>query len=274
MLTPGGQHGHGPSHRTLRRSHAWRADLLRPAQDSGVQIEFGRKKNFPARGPDQANPRPARNCAGTRSHLLRPRALSVVQAVARQEDRNELPQGRRGECIHYYFYFIDEELGPCCLRVPTWAPFRSQFYFNGHNALAVKLARQADRDPLAWAVRRPCARGRVRPALAPPRASSTSPDRGTACTPAHRPDPPAAPPRGQTDSMARPSRSAPARRPGLETPIPTGRASCRCIEASPVGAGRTPSAVSCGARNDLLAVDAEAAEVVALPAEEQQHHLQ
>ena len=26
--------------------------------------------------------------------------------------------------------------------MPTWAPFRLQFYFNGHNALAVKLARQ------------------------------------------------------------------------------------------------------------------------------------
>ena len=33
-----------------------------------------------------------------------------------------------GKCIHYYFYFIDEEL--CHLRVPTWAPFRLQFYFN------------------------------------------------------------------------------------------------------------------------------------------------
>jgi hypothetical protein len=94
MLAPGGQHGHGPSHRALRRSHPWRADLLdriiitgtlpdichadamaihlrvkgvrlfdfarwaeplrdeirnhaeRVAQDSGLQIEFVRKKNF------------------------------------------------------------------------------------------------------------------------------------------------------------------------------------------------------------------------------------
>ena len=38
-----------------------------------------------------------------------------------------------GRCIHYYFYFIDPELGLCHLRVPTWAPFRLQFCLNGHN---------------------------------------------------------------------------------------------------------------------------------------------
>jgi hypothetical protein len=44
-----------------------------------------------------------------------------------------------GKCIHYYFYFIDKEFGLCFLRVPTWAPFRLQFYVNGHNWLATKL---------------------------------------------------------------------------------------------------------------------------------------
>lgn len=43
------------------------------------------------------------------------------------------------KCLHYYFYFIHLELGLCYLRVPTWAPFRLQFYFNGHNQLALKL---------------------------------------------------------------------------------------------------------------------------------------
>ena len=44
-----------------------------------------------------------------------------------------------GKCLHYYFYFIDAQLGLCYLRVPTWAPFRLQFYFNAHNALAAAL---------------------------------------------------------------------------------------------------------------------------------------
>lgn len=45
-----------------------------------------------------------------------------------------------GKCLHYYFYFLDEELGLVYLRVPTWCPFRLQFYCNGHNWLARMLA--------------------------------------------------------------------------------------------------------------------------------------
>jgi DNA-binding MarR family transcriptional regulator len=41
-----------------------------------------------------------------------------------------------GRCLHYYVYFIDKEFGLCYLRIPTWAPFRLQFYLNGHNWLA------------------------------------------------------------------------------------------------------------------------------------------
>ena len=45
----------------------------------------------------------------------------------------------QSKCLHYYFYFIDRELGLCYLRVPTWPSFRLQFYMNGHNLLAYKL---------------------------------------------------------------------------------------------------------------------------------------
>ena len=45
-----------------------------------------------------------------------------------------------GKCLHYYFYFMDAALGLIYLRVPTWAPFRLQFYCNGHNWLARQLA--------------------------------------------------------------------------------------------------------------------------------------
>ena len=44
-----------------------------------------------------------------------------------------------GKCLHYYFYFIDPELGLVYLRVPTWCPFRLQFYCNGHRWLARQL---------------------------------------------------------------------------------------------------------------------------------------
>ncbi len=45
-----------------------------------------------------------------------------------------------GKCLHYYFYFQDARFGLVYLRVPTWAPFRLQFYCNGHSWLARKLS--------------------------------------------------------------------------------------------------------------------------------------
>lgn len=44
--------------------------------------------------------------------------------------------------MNNYFYFIDQELGLCYVRVPTWLPCHLQIYFNGHNWLASKLSRQ------------------------------------------------------------------------------------------------------------------------------------
>jgi len=48
----------------------------------------------------------------------------------------------QGKGLHYYFYVIDDDLGRCYLRVPTWAPFGLQFYCNGHSALARTLSRE------------------------------------------------------------------------------------------------------------------------------------
>jgi hypothetical protein len=47
-----------------------------------------------------------------------------------------------GKCLHYYVYFIDEDLGLCSLRVPTWCPFRLQFYCNGHSVLARQMTQR------------------------------------------------------------------------------------------------------------------------------------
>jgi len=44
-----------------------------------------------------------------------------------------------GKCLHYYFYFMDAALGLIYLRVPTWSPFRLQFYCNGHSWLSRQL---------------------------------------------------------------------------------------------------------------------------------------
>lgn len=71
--------------------------------------------------------------------------LSAMESCNAYEPWHEKQSGRTyvrstsGKCLHYYFYFIDEELGLCYLRVPTWAPFRLQFYCNGHNVLGHRL---------------------------------------------------------------------------------------------------------------------------------------
>ena len=43
------------------------------------------------------------------------------------------------KCLHYYFYFIDDLLGLCYVKVPTYCPFPLQIYFNGHNWLAQQM---------------------------------------------------------------------------------------------------------------------------------------
>ena len=49
-------------------------------------------------------------------------------------------RGGSSKCLHYYFYWMDAKLGLTYLRVPTYCPFRLQFYCNGHSWLAKKLA--------------------------------------------------------------------------------------------------------------------------------------
>ena len=46
------------------------------------------------------------------------------------------------KCLHYYFYFIDKEYGLCFFKVPTVAPYKVQFYMNGHNWLEYKLSKE------------------------------------------------------------------------------------------------------------------------------------
>jgi hypothetical protein len=48
-------------------------------------------------------------------------------------------KGDNTKCLTYYFYFIDREFGLCFMRVPTVAPYKVDFYFNGHNWLEAKL---------------------------------------------------------------------------------------------------------------------------------------
>jgi hypothetical protein len=44
-----------------------------------------------------------------------------------------------GKCLHYSFYFQGAKFGLVHLRVPTWTPFRLQFFCNRHSWLARRL---------------------------------------------------------------------------------------------------------------------------------------
>jgi DNA-binding MarR family transcriptional regulator len=71
--------------------------------------------------------------------------LSAMEACDSYRPWHDKPSGKTfvrpdsGKCLHYYFYFMDAALGLVYLRVPTWAPFRLQFYCNGHSWLARQM---------------------------------------------------------------------------------------------------------------------------------------
>ncbi len=106
------------------------------ACDNGLEIEFIRKNNF--RKEDRINNIIKQR--GTHPGLIH--IYSAMEACTAYKPWHDKKTQRTylktvpGKCLHYYFYFITPELGLCYLRVPTWAPFRLQFYFNGHNLLA------------------------------------------------------------------------------------------------------------------------------------------
>jgi hypothetical protein len=57
-----------------------------------------------------------------------------------------------GKCLHYYFYFLHEQLGLLHLRLQTWFPFALHLVLNGRHW----LARQMDQAGLGYVQRENC----------------------------------------------------------------------------------------------------------------------
>jgi len=118
---------------------AIRAHAERVAADAGIEVEYIKKPTTHRR-----EDRIRQIVAKRGSHPGLVHVFSVMELCSSyrpwHEERTGLTHLRpdHGKCV-YYFYFIDEVLGPCFLSVPTWCPFRAQFYLNGHNWLASKL---------------------------------------------------------------------------------------------------------------------------------------
>jgi len=127
---------------------AIKANAEESAAANGLQIDYVRKKNFRKEDKVKAVLRER----GTHPGLVW--IFSALEPCTTYQPWHDKKSGRTylrpddGKCLHYYFYFIDEELGLCYVRVPTWCPFRLQFYCNGHNW----LARQLDGKKISYAL--------------------------------------------------------------------------------------------------------------------------
>jgi hypothetical protein len=114
-----------------------RANAERLATEAGLQIEFVRKL--------KAFRKEDRVLAILAERGARPgpvHVFSAMEACSSYRPWHDKASGKTlfkpitGKCLHGYFYFIDAQFGLCYMRVPTWAPFRLQVYFNGHGWLA------------------------------------------------------------------------------------------------------------------------------------------
>jgi hypothetical protein len=121
---------------------AIRENAERVARENGLTIEFIRRINA-FRKEDRVQEIVAQR--GTHPGLVH--IFSAMETCTSFQPWHDKRSGATylkpdtGKCLHYYFYFIDPDLGLCHLRVPTWAPFRLQFCMNGHNWLASRLER-------------------------------------------------------------------------------------------------------------------------------------
>jgi hypothetical protein len=96
----------------------------------------------PQRGNGASHTRQAGVPSRVGRHLLGHGGLFDLSALAQRRPAKPILKPDDGKCLHYYFYFLDEELGLTYVRVPTWLPCRLQIYFNGHNWLAAQLGKR------------------------------------------------------------------------------------------------------------------------------------
>ncbi len=116
------------------------AELL--ARENGIEIQFLRKRNVRKEDLVEAVLARRGRHAGLVAILSAMEPCSTYQPWHNKQTGQTYLRADDGKCLHYYFYFIDEELGLTYVRVPTWLPCRLQIYFNGHNWLAAQLRKR------------------------------------------------------------------------------------------------------------------------------------
>lgn len=112
------------------------------AKEAGLAIEFIQRRDFRKEDRIQALLRKRGEHPGLVHIFSAMESCTCFKPWYDKTTGETALRTREGRCLHYYFYFIDQELGLCYLRIPTWSPFRLQFYFNGHNLLARQLSKE------------------------------------------------------------------------------------------------------------------------------------
>jgi hypothetical protein len=111
------------------------------AARNGLQIDYIHKPNFRKDEQIKAIVRERGDHPGLVHVFSVVEACTAWRVGQRNSDGGQFIYTRHAKCLHYYFYFIDPDFGLCYFRVATFAPFRLQFYFNGHAWLASCLRR-------------------------------------------------------------------------------------------------------------------------------------
>ena len=112
------------------------------ARENNLEIEFIRKINFRKEARIRAIVEERGDHPGLVHIFSAMESCSAFRPWHDKRANKTFLKPTSGKCLHYYFYFILPDLGLCYLRVPTWAPLRLQFYFNGHNELSRKLEKE------------------------------------------------------------------------------------------------------------------------------------
>ena len=116
-----------------------RSNAERIAKEHGIEIEFIRKAGV--RKESIISEIISKRC----DHPGIVHIISAMETCPTYKPWHNKKTGKNylisdtSKCLHYYFYFIDEQIGLGYIRVPTWCPFRLQIYINGHNLLAWEL---------------------------------------------------------------------------------------------------------------------------------------
>ena len=119
-----------------------RANAEALAQANGLKIEFIRRKDFRKENRIQKILKERGEQPGL-VHIF-----GAMEACSSYRPWHDKATGKTylkpdsSKCMTYYFYFMDEQLGLCYMRVPTWCPFRLQFYCNGHAWLSNQLQKR------------------------------------------------------------------------------------------------------------------------------------